>query len=67
MHMAHALFKRVSTARHVTGDEGTSHHVRGVVKSWRGEISWVRTTGADTGPLCGWRERNVWKERGMLV
>lgn len=39
MHMAHALLQKANAVRHVTGDEGTSHCVPGVIKSWKGEIS----------------------------
>lgn len=60
MHMARALFQ--NAGRHVTGDEGTSHCVSGVVKSWRGEISGERTTWADIGPLRGRRNgSDIWR------
>lgn len=39
MHMARVLFQKANAGRRVTGDEGTSHRVSGVIKSWRGEIS----------------------------
>lgn len=69
MHMAPALFQRANAGRHVTGDEGTSHHVSGVIKTCRGEISRGRTTWADIGPLHGWQnDYNIWRqrERGLL-
>lgn len=53
MHMARVLFQKANAGRRVMGDEGTSHCVSGVIKSWRGEITRVRTTWADTGPLHG--------------
>lgn len=39
MHMARVLFQKANAGRRVKGDEGTSHRVSGVIKSWRGEIS----------------------------
>lgn len=59
MHRAHAPFQekekkeKRKTQRECrlcgTCDEGTLHRVSGVIKSWKGEISLARTTGADTG------------------
>lgn len=63
MHMARVLFQKANAGRRVTGDEGTSHCVSGVIKSWRGEITRVRTTW-DTS----WQNHcNILNERDAAV
>lgn len=58
MHRTHILFQTANIGRGVMGDEGTSHQVSGVIKSWRGEICSVRTTCAVSGPLHGWQNEH---------
>lgn len=36
MYMTRVLFQKANSGRRVTGDEGASHCVSGVIKSWNG-------------------------------
>ena len=68
MHRARAPFQKADVWQCMTGDEWTSHHVSGVIKSCEAGISWVRTKWTVWGPRHVWQnEWNTWRGRGVGV